>query len=224
MRTSDSLEIPSQATPVVEPVRKGMWGEGPGDVSGFGGISRPIHTQPRASRPYGTWFDEIISGFLTCVPGLPEDVSTDRGELTLFVPKDKLLRVVQVARDDSVLRFESCTSVSGVHYPDDAGAELHIVYSLLSMTHNRRMRVEVAVSDEEPVLDSIVSVYPHVDWHEREVWDMFGVIFDGHPNLTRILMPDDWDGHPLRKDYPLGGIPLKFKGVEVPPPDERRSY
>ena len=66
--------------------------------------------------------------------------------------------------------------------------------------------------------------YPTADWHERETWDFFGIVFDGHPALTRILMPDDWPGHPQRKDYPLGGIPVEYKGATIPPPDQRRSY
>ena len=73
-------------------------------------------------------------------------------------------------------------------------------------------------------MPSVTSVYPTADWQERETYDMFGVIFDGHPNLTRILMPDDWEGHPQRKDYPLGGVPVEYKGAEIPPPDQRRSY
>ena len=92
------------------------------------------------------------------------------------------------------------------------------------MTFRRRIRLEVAVDVDDPHVPSVVEVYPTADWHERECWDMFGVIFDGHPALTRILMPDDWDGHPQRKDYPLGGIPVEYKGAEIPPPDERRSY
>jgi NADH-quinone oxidoreductase subunit C len=111
-----------------------------------------------------------------------------------------------------------------VHYPDDTGRELHAVYHLLSMTHNRRIRLEVAAPDGDPHIPSIVSVYPTNDWHERETWDMFGIVFDGHPALARILMPDDWPGHPQRKDYPLGGIPVEYKGATIPPPDERRSY
>ena len=78
--------------------------------------------------------------------------------------------------------------------------------------------------DKHPHIDSVTGVYPHADFQEREVWDMFGVIFDGHPALTRILMPDDWVGHPQRKDYPLGGIPVEYKGAIVAPPDQRRSY
>ena len=94
-----------------------------------------------------------------------------------------------------------------------------------SITHgSRRVRLEVTAPDDDPHIPSIVSIYPGVDWHERETWDMFGIVFDGHPSLTRILMPDDWPGHPQRKDYPLGGIPVEYKGGTVPPPDQRRAY
>jgi NADH-quinone oxidoreductase subunit C len=92
------------------------------------------------------------------------------------------------------------------------------------MTHNRRIRLEVTCPDEDPHIPSVVAVYPTNDWHERETYDFFGIIFDGHPSLTRIQMPDDWPGHPQRKDYPLGGIPVEYKGATIPPPDQRRSY
>jgi NADH-quinone oxidoreductase subunit C len=114
--------------------------------------------------------------------------------------------------------------VNGVHYPSDQGRELHAVYPFLSVTHNRRLRVEVTCPDGDAHIPSIVSVYPANDWHERETYDFFGIVFDGHPALTRIEMPDDWPGHPQRKDYPLGGIPVEYKGAEVPPPDQRRAY
>ena len=84
------------------------------------------------------------------------------------------------------------------------------------------------VVDLDPVLGylhrGVEKICEHSDWHERETYDMFGIIFDGHPALTRILMPDDWPGHPQRKDYRLGGIPVEYKGAEIPPPDERRRY
>ena len=111
-----------------------------------------------------------------------------------------------------------------MHYPNDIGRELHAVYHLLSITHNRRIRVEVAAPDGDPHIPSLVALYPTNDWHERETWDFFGIIFDGHPHLTRIEMPDDWPGHPQRKDYPLGGIPVEYKGATIPPPDQRRAY
>ncbi len=127
-------------------------------------------------------------------------------------------------RDDPSLRFELLSSVSGVDY---LGTEnrLHSVYELRSLTYRRRLRLEVAVSVENPHVPSLTTLYPTADWQERETFDMFGIVYDGHPALTRILMPDDWDGHPQRKDYPLGGIAVEYKdGASIPPPDERRAY
>ena len=92
------------------------------------------------------------------------------------------------------------------------------------LTYRRQVRLETSASLEDPHVPSVTGVYPGADWQERETYDMFGVIFDGHPALTRILMPDDWDGFPQRKDYPLGGIPVQYKGATIPPPDERRAY
>ena len=115
--------------------------------------------------------------------------------------------------------------VSGVHYPEETGRELHAVYHLISLTHSgRRIRLEVTAPEEDPRIPSVVAIWPGADWHERETWDFFGIVFEGHPALTRILMPDDWPGHPQRKDYPLGGIPVEYKGGVVPPPDQRRAY
>jgi len=117
-----------------------------------------------------------------------------------------------------------CLGCSGLHWPADTGAELHVLYPFLSITHNRRVYVDVSCPDDDPHVPSIYPVYPANDWHERETYDFFGIVFDGHPALTRIEMPDDWPGHPQRKDYPLGGIPVEYKGAQIPPPDERRGY
>jgi len=151
-------------------------------------------------------------------------VVVDRGELTLHVRAEHLVTVAKVLRDEPSLAFQLCLGTSGVHYPGETGRELHAVYPLLSITHNRRVRLEVSVPDADPRIPSLTGVFPTCDWHERETWDFFGIIFDGHPALTRIEMPDDWKGHPQRKDYPLGGIPVEYRGAHVPPPDERRSY
>ncbi|MDQ1484642.1 MAG: NADH-quinone oxidoreductase subunit [Actinomycetota bacterium] len=182
---------------------------------------------PSTPRPYGGYFDEVADALAVAYPGVPEAVErsiVDRGELTLHVRREKLRGLAQQLRDDQDLRFELLSSLSGVHYPMDAGRELHVVYELTSMTHNRRIRLEVAVPDADPHVPSVVSVWPTADFQERETWDLFGILFDGHPALTRIMMPDDWPGHPQRKDYPLGGIPVEYKGATIPPPDERRQY
>jgi len=217
------------AAPVV---RTGMFGtQTTGDTSGYGRLR--VHRAPpiESLRPYGSYFDAVADalggalqagglGFSDAI----ERVVVDRGELTFYVRRERLREVAAKLRDDPDLRFEMCTGVSGVHYLEDGGRELHAVYHLLSITHNRRVRLEVTAPDADPHIPSLVGVYPTCNWHERETWDFFGIVFDGHPALTRIQMPDDWKGHPQRKDYPLGGIPVEYRGAKIPAPDERRHY
>ncbi len=219
-----------QLRPEVVDVRTGMFGvRGSGDTSGYGGLVRPVAMPGGTERPFGGWFDEVADSLeaglgRAGVPAAIEKITVHRNEVTFFVRREALVQVARTLRDDPALRFEFCSGVSGVHYPHDEGRELHAVYHLLSMTHNRRIRLEVACPDADPHIPSVVSVYPTNDWHERETYDFFGIIFDGHPGLARIEMPDDWPGHPQRKDYPLGGIPVEYKGATIPPPDTRRSY
>ena len=207
---------------------RGMFGvAGTGDTSGFGGLVRSRSVALDSPRPFGEYFDEVVDALEEAYPGFHdaiERVTVDRGELTLHIKPERIAEVCQTLRDDAALRFELCSSVSGVDYLGSEARRLHVVYQLTSMTYRRRIRLECAVTAEDPHLPSVTSVYPTADWQEREAYDFFGVIFDGHPNLTRILMPDDWEGFPQRKDYPLGGIPVEYKGAEIPPPDERRSY
>jgi NADH-quinone oxidoreductase subunit C len=211
-------------------VRRGSFGvEGSGDTSGYGRLIREVVLPGSSPRPYGGYFDDVVDRLITVLgedafSAAVERVVVFRDELTLEVRREHLVAVAQALRDDAALRFELCLGVSGVHYPSDADRELHAVYPLMSITHNRRIRVEVAAPDADPHVPSLYSVYPTTDWHERETYDFFGIVFDGHPSLTRIEMPDDWVGHPQRKDYPLGGIPVEYHGAKIPPPDERRSY
>jgi NADH-quinone oxidoreductase subunit C len=213
-------------------VRNGAFGvSGSGDTSGFGGLVEPIVLPAPSVRPFGGWFDEVSDELELSLEarGLPaqeaiEKVVIYRDEITYNVRREHLLAFVTALRDEPGLRFEMCMGVNGVHYPHESGRELHAVYPFLSITHNTRIRVEVSVPDGDARIPSIVAVYPANDWHERETWDFFGIVFEGHPALTRIMMPDDWPGHPQRKDYPLGGIPVEYKGGTIPPPDQRRSY
>ncbi|MGB3699383.1 MAG: NADH-quinone oxidoreductase subunit C [Gordonia sp. (in: high G+C Gram-positive bacteria)] len=228
---SDELARPGSGHEVIG-VRRGLFGaEGTGDTSGYGRLVAPITLPGNTSRPFGGYFDEIVDELEAglarrdiAFDDAVEKAIVDRGDLTVYVPRSHLLPVAATLRDEPALRFELCLGVSGVHYPDETGRELHAVYPLRSITHNRRMRLEVAIPDADPHVSSLLPVYPTNDWHERETYDFFGIVFDGHPSLTRIEMPDDWDGHPQRKDYPLGGIPVQYKGATIAPPDERRRY
>jgi NADH-quinone oxidoreductase subunit C len=229
--TGGSVPVPRDEGEAVG-TRRGMFGvKGPGDTTGYGGLVRTVRLPGASHRPYGGWFDEVadeLDGALE-EQGAQwdeaiEKVVVDRGEITFHVRRDHLKQVAKTLRDDPALRFELCLGVSGVHFPGDEGRELHAVYQLRSITHNRMIRVEVSVPDADPHLPSLVEVYPTNDWHERETYDFFGIVFDGHPALTRIFMPDDWKGFPQRKDYPLGGIPVEYKGAQIPAPDQRRSY
>jgi NADH-quinone oxidoreductase subunit C len=183
------------------------------------------------SRPFGSYFDAIADQLEANL--LQQGIATntaidsyviDRGQMCINVKAEHLVSVAQTLRDVESLRFEVCVSVSGVNFPGDKDRELVASIELLSMTHNRRVRLQVAVPDVNPHMPSLTAIWPAADWHERETFDFFGIIFDGHPGLTRIQMPDDWPGHPQRKDYPLGGIPIEYKGATVPAPSERRSY
>ena len=204
----------------------GMFGgKGSGDTSGFGGLVNTSTVIASTQRPYGGYFDQVADDLERAYPLFSdaiEKVVVDRGELTLFIKAARLVDVAKILRDQ--LRFEMCVGVNGIHFPEETSRELHSVYSLLSITRNQRIRLEVCVSIKDPHIPSVVDVWAGANWHERETYDMFGIIFDNHPGLTRILMPDDWAGFPQRKDYPLGGIEIEYKGATVPSPSQRRSY
>lgn len=141
---------------------------------------------------------------------------------TVFPTRTQYLETVRSYRDDG---FEMCADLCGVDYlahpgrrlPDGVPPErFEVVVNLLSLSAARRVRVRVLIPESDPVVASIFDVYPGVEAMEREAFDMFGIIFEGHPDLTRILMPEDWEGHPLRKDYGVGRVPVQFKGAPGP--------
>ena len=212
-----------------EQARIGMFGaDGSGDTSGYGGLVRPAVVVASTPRPYGGWFDAAVDALQAGYPAFNEAIErivVDRDELTLYVRREHLVGIATVLRDDPATRFEALPSVSGVDWIDQAdGRRLHAVYHLLSLSYRRRIRLEVQVPTADATIPTLTGVFPTANWHERETFDFFGIVFEGHPHLVRILMPDEWEGHPQRKDYPLGGIPVEYKGAEIPPPDERRSY
>ena len=154
------------------------------------------------------------------IHGAPSSLS--RGQLVVHVDREHYLEIVTALRDDG---YAFCSDLTAVDYllavdrPLPAGVSperFEVVVSLLSMENAQRVRVRAQVPEAEPTLPTLFELFPGTEAMEREVYDMFGIVFDGHPDLTRILMPDDWEGHPLRKDYAIGRIPVQFK--EAPGP------
>ena len=185
----------------------GMFGgKGSGDTSGFGGLVNASTVIASTQRPYGGYFDQVADDLERAYPLFSdaiEKVVVDRGELTLFIKAARLVDVAKILRDQ--LRFEMCVGVNGIHFPEETSRELHAVYSLLSITRNQRIRLEVCVSVKDPHIPSVVDVWAGTNWHERETYDMFGIVFEGHPNFKRLLLPDAFESFPLRKDYPVKG-------------------
>ena len=222
--------------PMVAPTtgleRSGMFGtRDGGDTSGYGGLLVEPYTPAPAERPYGGYFDEVADALVSAMaershPGVRDPADHRRPRRDDPLPRPHPPHRAALGGQGRSRRCGSncSSSLSGVDYGPGVPRRLHVVYELTSMTYRRRIRLEVAVDEPDRHVPSAVAIYPTADWHEREAWDMFGVVFAGHPALTRILMPDDWEGHPQRKDYPLGGIPVEFKGAEIAPPDERRAY
>jgi len=128
-----------------------------------------------------------------------------RGELTIVVPRQHIRRAAEFLRSEPDLQFSLLTDVTGVdRFPVEPRFELN--YHLCSLDRRARVRLKVRVAGDDPRVESVTSVWPTANWHEREIFDLFGVRFEGHPDLRRILLPEDWEGHPLRKDYPVEGF------------------
>ncbi len=148
------------------------------------------------------------------------DVLEARGEVTVTISAADVLPTLRALRDDETLAFGFLSSVGCTDWPG-ADPRFWLAYHLKSLSHGHRVRVKAGLSGEAPRVASVTPMFPTANWEEREVFDLFGVTFDGHPDLRRILMPDDWEGHPLRKDAGLGGVNVPFKGAHIPPPDQR---
>ena len=137
-------------------------------------------------------------------PQAAAEVISFRGETTVVVPRERLVRTAEFLKSDSELAFDFLSDITAVdRFPVEPRFEVN--YHLTSLKNRARLRLKVKVTAKDPVVATVTPVWPTANWHEREIFDLMGVRFEGHPNLTRILMPDDWEGHPHRKDYPVEG-------------------
>jgi NADH-quinone oxidoreductase subunit C len=156
------------------------------------------------------------------VRAISPDVVIARDEVTAFVQPEELLGTLAALRDDAELSFDALSSLTVVDWPDRV-PRFWVAYELYSMAHRHRLRVKVGLPAEDPRVASVTPMFPTANWHEREAWDFFGVVFEGHPDLVRILLPDDWEGFPLRKTEELGGIDTRYQGAFIPPVDRRTT-
>jgi NADH-quinone oxidoreductase subunit C len=150
--------------------------------------------------------------------GVP--VTSSRGQVVLHPGVEQYVELVRTLRAEG---YWVCVDLCGVDYlgldgdrglpPSVTPQRFEVVVNLLDHRHRRRIRLRLQVPEDDPVVPTLFPVHPTVENHERETFDLFGIRFDGHPDLTRILLPDDWVGHPLRKDAPVGRIPVQFKGA-----------
>ncbi len=150
------------------------------------------------------------------------DVVVARDEATVIVGRSDLLDALAVLRDEPALGLDFLSSVTATDWPGRS-PRFWVSYELYSMAHKHRLRLKVGLEEDDPRVPSVTRLHPTADWHERETYDFYGILFDGHPGLTRILLPDGWEGYPLRKTEDLGGVNTRYRGAFIPPVDRRTT-
>lgn len=134
--------------------------------------------------------------------------TTYAGQVAIMVKKDMIRDICLYLKDDPSLKMDHLADLTAVDYstyPNDTGLRFEVVYNLISTEYHHRIRLKVRVPEDDPRVDTVSLIWQTANWHERETFDLMGIKFDGHPDLRRILLPEDWEGHPLRKEYPLKG-------------------
>jgi NADH-quinone oxidoreductase subunit C len=150
-----------------------------------------------------------VTALQSAFPDAVQEVQPFRGEITILVDPDRIVDICRCCRDTKGLEYNFLSDVVGVdYYPQEP--RFALVYHLYSMVHNHTLCLKTYLSGDEPTIASVTPVYPAANWQERECFDLLGITFTGHPDLRRILLPEDWNGHPLRKDYPLGYETVQF--------------
>jgi NADH-quinone oxidoreductase subunit C len=148
---------------------------------------------------------EPLAQLLRAAPGAVLASHAQRGDVTALVEPGRLLEAMRILRDDPAAAFDMLTDLTAVDYlgyPGRSGPRFEVVYHLYSLERGHRLRVKVGVAEQACEVDSLVALWPSANWMEREVWDLYGIRFRGHPDLRRILLYEEFEGHPLRKDYP----------------------
>jgi NADH-quinone oxidoreductase subunit C len=191
----------------------------------------PVKKKEEGAKPVDAANHELVKKLKAKFAGAVLEASEFIGQVSVRIDPDNIVEVCKFLRDDADARFNYLSDLTCVHYPLGPERPLEVVYNLYSISRNERVRLKAAIA-EGASIDSVTEVWPTANWMEREVYDLFGVSFRNHPDLRRILLPPDWEGHPLRKDYPLEFIENEWTKRHLPEMtdvqreqlDQRRAY
>jgi NADH-quinone oxidoreductase subunit C len=208
----------------------------PGAAAAAGGAApgapkAPVKKKEEGPKPTDASAHPLVKRLRERLDGALREASEFLGQLSIRVDSQRIVEVCDSLKRDSKTPFDFLSDLTCVHFPERLDTPFEIVYNLYSIPANERVRLKVSLTEGDPV-ESVTSVWPTADWMEREVYDLFGVMFSNHPDLRRILLPEDWEGHPLRKEYPLEFIENdwtakhlpEFSGVQKEQLDQRRNY
>ena len=190
----------------------------------------PVKKKEEGPKPTDASNHSLVKRLGEKCAGAVTEATEFLGQLSIRIERSRIVEVCNALKADAETPFDYLSDLTCVHWPDKREAPLEVVYQLYSISKNERVRLKVATNGAG--VESVTSVWPAADWPEREVYDLFGVVFHNHPDLRRILLPPDWDGHPLRKDYPLEFIENawtqrhlpEFSDVQREQVEQRRTY
>ena len=174
----------------------------------------PVKKKEEGPKPVDAANHPLVKKLRDKFGGAVVEASEFLGQLSICIEPGRIVEVCKALKDDPHTPFNYLSDLTCVHYPDNKAAPFQVVYNLYSISKNERVRLNVDTTAEG--VDSVTSVWPAADWLEREVYDLFGVVFNNHPDLRRILLPPDWEGHPLRKDYPLEFVENRWTAKHLP--------
>jgi len=179
-----------------------------------GAPKAPVKKKEEGPKPVDASGHPLVRRLRDKVDGAVIEATEFLGQLSIRIERSRIVEVCDALKRDEAMPFNYLSDLTCVHYPDQREAPFEVVYNLYSIPKNERVRLKVSVNGEG--VDSVTSVWPSADWLEREVYDLFGVVFRNHPDLRRILLPPDWEGHPLRKDYPLEFVENRWTEAHLP--------
>jgi NADH-quinone oxidoreductase subunit C len=175
----------------------------------------PVKKREGGPMPVDASSNPLVKRVAEEIPDSVVDAKQFLGQISIRVQKDRIVHVCKFLKEECEFRFNYLCDLTCVHFPDDNVTPFEIIYNLTSLEHNERVRLKVRV-DSESGIESVTALWPAANWMEREVFDLFGVRFKNHPDMRRILLPADWEGHPLRKEYPLTFVENNWTRKHLP--------